>query len=385
MARRLALCLGLALLLVPAAGAPPAGAGGSSDLQSRISAARSREAALKADIAAVTTKIRQLERREVDVSRRLDVLERDLALHRRRLAQLKTLYRLQTDNLVFLRGQVQLATKRLSLRMIEVYESGEPTTFDIAVQASSFRDLLTTLDYASAIGGQDATITGDVKTGRERLRRARVKTRTARDGMSAETRVIAVRTGQVRQVHEGLLVATHSLSRSRSSKLSTLAAVRAAEKEFVGEANALAAPSRSVAATLRASGSSTPVDSTVSSHGLIWPVNGPVTSPFGWRWGRMHEGLDIGVGYGTPIHAAAGGTVVYAGWESGYGNFVVIDHGGGLATAYGHQSAIAVHVGEPVSQGQVIGYVGCTGHCFGPHLHFEVRINGTAVDPLGYL
>jgi murein DD-endopeptidase MepM/ murein hydrolase activator NlpD len=103
------------------------------------------------------------------------------------------------------------------------------------------------------------------------------------------------------------------------------------------------------------------------------------------RWGRMHEGIDIGVGYGTPIHAAASGTVIYCGWMSGYGNLVAIDHGGGLSTAYGHQSRIAVGCGAHVSQGQVIGYVGCTGHCFGPHLHFEVRINGAPVDPLGYL
>jgi murein DD-endopeptidase MepM/ murein hydrolase activator NlpD len=99
----------------------------------------------------------------------------------------------------------------------------------------------------------------------------------------------------------------------------------------------------------------------------------------------MHEGIDIGVGYGTPIHAAAGGTVIYCGWEEGYGNFVVIDHGGNVATAYGHQERIAVSCGEHVEQGQVIGYVGCTGHCFGPHLHFEVRVGGNPVDPLGYL
>jgi murein DD-endopeptidase MepM/ murein hydrolase activator NlpD len=114
-------------------------------------------------------------------------------------------------------------------------------------------------------------------------------------------------------------------------------------------------------------------------------VNGPVVSGFGMRWGRMHEGIDIGVGYGTPIRAAAAGRVVYAGWMSGYGNLVAIDHGGRVSTAYGHQSSVAVGVGQVVSQGQTIGYVGCTGHCFGPHLHFEVRINGSPVDPLGYL
>jgi len=110
-----------------------------------------------------------------------------------------------------------------------------------------------------------------------------------------------------------------------------------------------------------------------------------VTSPFGMRWGRMHEGIDIGAGYGAPIVAAAAGRVIYCGWEEGYGNLTVIDHGNGLATAYGHQSSIAVACGQDVAQGQTIGYIGSTGHSTGPHLHFEVRVNGSPVDPLGYL
>ncbi len=99
----------------------------------------------------------------------------------------------------------------------------------------------------------------------------------------------------------------------------------------------------------------------------------------------MHEGIDLGAGFGTPIRAAAAGTIINAGWLGGYGNLVVIDHGGGISTAYGHQSSIAVGNGQSVSQGQVIGYVGSTGHSTGPHLHFEVRVNGAAADPLGYL
>jgi murein DD-endopeptidase MepM/ murein hydrolase activator NlpD len=99
----------------------------------------------------------------------------------------------------------------------------------------------------------------------------------------------------------------------------------------------------------------------------------------------MHEGIDIGVGTGTPIHAAAPGTVIYSGWMEGYGNLVVIDHGNGLATAYGHNTSLAVGVGQGVAQGQVIAYSGSTGHSTGPHVHFEVRVNGSAVDPRGYL
>jgi murein DD-endopeptidase MepM/ murein hydrolase activator NlpD len=99
----------------------------------------------------------------------------------------------------------------------------------------------------------------------------------------------------------------------------------------------------------------------------------------------MHEGIDIAVPAGTPIRAAKSGSVALAGLNGGYGNYTCIDHGGGLSTCYAHQSSIGVSVGQSVSQGDVIGSVGCTGHCFGDHLHFEVRVNGSAVDPLGYL
>jgi murein DD-endopeptidase MepM/ murein hydrolase activator NlpD len=124
------------------------------------------------------------------------------------------------------------------------------------------------------------------------------------------------------------------------------------------------------------------------SSGLIWPVDGPVVSGFGMRWGQMHEGIDIAVPAGTPIRAAASGKVILLQSEAssgGYGNFTCLDHGGGLSTCYAHQSSFAVGSGQSVSQGDVIGYVGCTGHCFGDHLHFEVRVNGVPTDPLGYL
>jgi murein DD-endopeptidase MepM/ murein hydrolase activator NlpD len=124
---------------------------------------------------------------------------------------------------------------------------------------------------------------------------------------------------------------------------------------------------------------------TQGSGGLVWPVNGPVVSPFGMRWGRLHAGVDIAVGSGTPIRAADSGRVVLMGWVGGYGNYTCIQHTGSLSTCYAHQSSFATSNGANVGQGQVIGYVGCTGHCFGDHLHFETRVGGSPVDPMGYL
>jgi murein DD-endopeptidase MepM/ murein hydrolase activator NlpD len=117
----------------------------------------------------------------------------------------------------------------------------------------------------------------------------------------------------------------------------------------------------------------------------MWPVSGTVVSPFGMRWGRLHAGIDIAAPAGAPVVASASGNVTYAGWMSGYGLIVVIQHAGSTATAYAHNSSLAVSPGQRVSQGQRIASVGCTGHCFGNHVHFEVRVNGTPVDPMGYL
>jgi murein DD-endopeptidase MepM/ murein hydrolase activator NlpD len=162
---------------------------------------------------------------------------------------------------------------------------------------------------------------------------------------------------------------------------------RETRQEYLDEVQALAAQSEELAAAIRSAqaGVGSTGTGVPSAAGFVWPVNGTVTSGYGPRWGRLHEGVDIAAPTGTPIWAAAAGTVIYAGWLGGYGNLVVVDHGNGLATAYGHASAILVAVGQSVSQGETIALVGSTGNSTGPHLHFEVRVNGIAVDPLLYL
>jgi murein DD-endopeptidase MepM/ murein hydrolase activator NlpD len=391
MTRRLLVwgCLVALVLAAPAAGDDVIGKKRSVDerlarIRDSISQSRAREDALKGEIADVTSRIRDLQSRIGIVSERLDTLEADLALHRERLAKLTQLFRLQTQRLVFLREQERTAVERRNERLIAMYESEDADTIDVVLSARSFDDLVDQFEYRRQIGEQDKRIAAAVREAKLAMADARRRTKRTKTSVQSATRVIAARTAQVRTVRDRLLTASGALSDARRQKRSSLASLAAQRREWVGEAEALQAQSAALAARLRAAAPSAPT--TPSGNGtFVWPVNGPVTSPFGMRWGRMHEGIDIAAASGTPIHAAGSGTVIYAGWMEGYGNLVVIDHGGGLATAYAHQSAIASSVGQHVAQGDVIGYVGSTGHSFGPHLHFEVRVNGAPVDPLGYL
>jgi murein DD-endopeptidase MepM/ murein hydrolase activator NlpD len=379
---RLSVLVFAACLLLTAAAAGDNG-GKLGALQARIEAARAKEARLTQQIAGVTSDIRALEGRVGDVSQKLSILERDLELHQRRLDKLNALYTFETERLTFLRRAYAKALHELNLRLIDLYTTHDPTLVEVIIESDSFQDALDRIHYLDAIAQQNKHIAARVRDARDEVHATREKTKVVRARVHSETQVVAVRTEQQRDVRDQLVASKTRLAGKRSKQKSELASTRKQERRWVSEANALAAADARVRGQLAASQGAG--DTTPSSAGLIWPVNGPVTSPFGYRWGRLHAGIDIAVPYGTPIHAAAAGTVVLAGWTGGYGNYTCIDHGGGLATCYAHQSSYAVSGGAQVGQGQVIGYVGNTGHSFGPHLHFEVRINGTPVDPLGYL
>jgi len=359
-----------------------------SRVQAKIAWAQQRERTLAGEIASVNGQIRGLASQVGVVSAQLAPLERDLDLHKEKLARLNELFRLQTERFHFYRAEYQALIDRLGNRLVDLYEQGEPNSLEVLFGAKSFDDLVEQAQVADSLATQDQTIAGQVGSAKERVHAQREHTKRFRSLVAAELRTIAVRTNQVRALRDRLVASENQLAAARANKRDALQNVKESKSEFLHEAAGLQQASASLAAQIRQAQSVSSYsagDSTPSAAGFIWPVNGPVVSPFGWRWGRMHEGIDIAVGYGTPIRAAASGRVVYAGWMSGYGNLVAIDHGGGISTAYGHQSSIAVGVGQVVSQGATIGYVGCTGHCFGPHLHFEVRVNGSPVDPLGYL
>jgi murein DD-endopeptidase MepM/ murein hydrolase activator NlpD len=356
------------------------------DLQSRAAAARAREDSLRIEIASVSQRIQSLEAQVGDVSTRLAVLEEDLTLYQRKLDAVKELYTIQSERLAFLRAQYDVALGNLADRLVAVYEGEDPTTLDVVLEASSFSAALDQIDYLDSIAAQDRSVVSHVTGARDHMKELKARTGKTKARVAAITRVVQIRRDQQRVVYDRLLISRQGLGQARSAKRESLAEAHEDADQYEGKAEELLKVSAELAARINSAQSVTysSGDSTPSASGLIWPVNGPVVSGFGWRWGRMHEGIDIAAGYGTPIRAAAAGNVIYAGWMGGYGNLIIIDHGGGIATAYGPQSSFAVGGGS-VSQGQTIGYVGCTGHCFGSHLHFEVRVNGAAVDPLGYL
>jgi murein DD-endopeptidase MepM/ murein hydrolase activator NlpD len=256
------------------------------------------------------------------------------------------------------------------------------------LEAGSFSDMLDQLEFLNTIGRQDRKIAGEVKTAKLQMQETRNSTRKTRRQVAETTRTVAARTAEQRAVRDRLAWSQRQLATARRDKRATLASVQEDKEEAIGHMRDLQAESAALAARIRSAQSSSIVPAptgAASAAGYVWPVHGVLTSNYGWRWGRMHEGIDIAVSNGTPVVAAAAGTVIVAGWMGGYGNLVVVDHGGGVSTAYGHNTSVAVGVGQQVAQGQLIAYSGNTGHSTGPHVHFEVRINGAAVDPLGYL
>ena len=360
-------------------------------LKGKIAGARKREGVLSSQIEVVTGKIRALQGDIDSASARLDGLENMLALHERKLNQLHELFRLQTSRLLFLQRQHKAATKRLNRRLVEIYTSEPTEPLTVVLEAASFGDMLDQLEFLNDIGSQDERIATEVEAAKIEVRKTRDATRITRDEVAETTRLVAARTAEQRRVRDRLAWDQRQLATVRREKNEALSSTRGQREEYLHEVEGLLGPER--LRSQRRSGrrksasvsSPSPVRSQASSSGYIWPAHGILTSSFGWRWGRMHEGIDIAVGNGTPVVASASGTVIVAGWMGGYGNLVVIDHGNGVSTAYGHNTGVTVGVGQSVAQGQLIAYSGNTGHSTGPHIHFEVRINGAPVDPLGYL
>src|SRR5215211_3946390 len=298
---------------------------------------RHREGVLTQDISSYSTRIRGLQGDIRGYASREAKLQGSLQRKRAEVQRVQDRLEVAQDRLVRLRARLKEATDVLATRLVEIYKDDEPDVLTVILESDGFADMLDRTAFLERISKQDRAIVTRVRE------------------LKRQTKEL---TDQLGELEERKQAAVQSRIR---------AAQASAARSSGGGGGSANAPIK------RGSG------------GLIWPVNGPVVSPFGQRWGRLHAGVDIAVPSGTPVHASQSGRVIIAGAVGGYGNYICIGHGGPLSTCYGHNSSLGVSQGQSVKQGQVIASSGCTGHCFGPHVHFETRINGSPVDPMGYL
>jgi murein DD-endopeptidase MepM/ murein hydrolase activator NlpD len=387
--------VGLVLSLVvvaPAAADDPSDEKASVDariasLQADITASKAREGVLTSQLSAVVAELEGAQSAVDEAQAAVGTLEAELSSARTRLDVLTERLDAQTRKLERLRSEYEKAVAILEARVRAAYIDEPPDMLAFLVSASSFDEVIDNVELLTRIGRQDKRIAQQVERARDRTASERRATIVTKRQQAAAVAVIADRTDEARAARDRLAGERDRLAAMENLKQIALAESRETREGYLDEVDGLLAQSAALAEQIRGAqqGAGTTGNGRPSAAGLIWPCDGVVVSGFGMRWGRMHEGIDIGCAYGTPNRAAASGTVIYAGWLGGYGNLVVVDHGNGLSTAYAHASSILVSVGQSVSQGQTVSLVGSTGHSTGPHLHFEVRVNGVAVDPLPYL
>jgi murein DD-endopeptidase MepM/ murein hydrolase activator NlpD len=354
--------------------------------QEQLSRVRGKEQVLTNEVAAFTSRIRSVESRLEPLEARLGALEAEVAALRSRLDALTSRLLVEREKLA--EAEDELAKRRVLLerRLKDLYVRGETDPIVVLLQTRSINDAAEATKLMELAADQDRDTANavreyaaSVKATRDKIAEVRKDVEASEARKSAAAEEVRLTTDELRRERDGLA----KLQSGRKKLLGRVSADRAELEAHVG---ALAADSAALAARIVGVQSTAPTSgSAPSASGFIWPVSGPLTSTFGPRWGRMHEGIDVSGATGTPIASAAAGTVIISGPQGGYGNLVVVDHGGGVSTAYAHLSSIAVGVGQAVAQGSVVGGLGNTGNSTGPHLHFEVRINGAAQNPLSYL
>ncbi len=366
------------LAVIVIAGADRAGA---QDLQSELdqreaelSQERDRKGVLSSELAEYNAQVDQLAGEVAILRNREAIVVAELRQVQARLNQEK-------HKLEVFRSQLRRSLNVLRNRLVGIYRSGQADFMTVMLESDGFDDLLSRYEYLRRIEEQDSSIVSRVRD----LRNGTIVTveRVTDDRNEIESKKAElVRTRTQLEAREAELAA------ARDTKAAALDEVTSNIDHLEADVSDLQDQIQQQLQQATATPGVAPLQAGPvqgASGGWIWPVNGTLTSPFGYRWGRMHEGIDISVPEGTPIRAAKAGTVVIAAYTGGYGNYTCVDHGGGLSSCYAHQSSYAVSPGDSVAQGEVIGYSGNTGSSTGPHLHFEIRVNGGAVDPLGYL
>lgn len=355
----------------------------------KIDQARRRGASLQETIAGLDDEAEALQATISELDADIAELDADISTARAALTAAQQHLAALTEELLGIQSQLVDRTDVFTDRAVEAYKAGPAAPLDGLLSAESFSEFVDRYEYYESALDADAEILDEIEALRSATDQRRSEVEAEQERIAAVKLKLERNRSEVagaRAVKQDALDAQNALIAGKQSLLAEVAAKKSRLARLDAQ---LARDSARIKSLL--AGASSSVSGPVGGGQLAWPANGPVTSGFGYRthpiFGdtRLHAGIDIGASYGSPVWAADDGTVTYAGTMSGYGNVIVVDHGGGLATTYNHLSAFSVSSGMHVSRGRQVGNVGCTGYCTGPHLHFEVRINGTPVDPMPYL
>ena len=356
------------LALAVLAAAAPARADSLSDARHKRDAARAKKTEIASKIDVLKASDRDLEKAENDLDGRARAQENDVIAAQQAVQAAQETVRQAEKDLAATDRRMHDLRSALASRAISIYMNPVRASLLDLMGSHTFAEASRREALLTHVISSDRDVIDQLRSVREDQDGARVALSRARD-LARQRRQAAV---------EGL----RALQQARSEKDRVHTALQGRIADFLAEADAVDREEANLTALIRSRDAAV---GPVSASGLIWPVNGPVTSGFGMRWGRMHQGIDISAPTGTPIHAAKAGTVIFAAWMGGYGNAVIISHGGGFSTLYGHQSRLGSSEGQSVTQGQTIGFVGSTGHSTGPHVHFETRVNGTPQNPRNFL
>jgi murein DD-endopeptidase MepM/ murein hydrolase activator NlpD len=398
-ARVLLASIALPLLLWAALPLPSSGQSKQEELnrlQNRIQEARKKigrkkgtERVLTSEIAGYSQRIGRLQGKITTLSTRQERIQADLDAKRSELERLRTELRTERARLVRLRKRFDETRAMLRLRLVEIYKAGKPDFITVILNSDGFADLLERGEFIRRISDQDRRIVSLVAGAKADSTRSEKRLNRLEDRQQTVTAIVQRRRDEIASVKMELIGTRVGYSRTKAGKAAALGQVRDDRKSLERHVDDLEAASNKIASQLNAVQQSGDFPIRQGSGSMIWPVNGPITGVFGeQRPGHIHAGIDISAAEGTPIHAADDGRVILmqgVGASGGYGNYTCVQHSASLSTCYAHQSRFGTSLGASVNKGQVIGFVGNTGHSFGAHLHFETRVNGTPVNPMGYL
>jgi murein DD-endopeptidase MepM/ murein hydrolase activator NlpD len=367
----------------------------------QIAGKRAKEGVLTTQITAFQVRIRSLQGDINGLQQRQDRVQVDLNAKQAELTSIRDNLQRTQDRLAKLRTRLAGSKRTLAARLVALYKDDEPDMLSVVLTADGFNELLDRADFLSRISEQDNRIVTQVRDLTGQVSKQATQLATLEHRAQDATNQILAKRNEILNAKQTVVSRQSDLVAVRDRRATALASIRSSRSnleghlhDLVGRQNQIEAKLRAAAAVSSGGGVSTGSAGPIKrgSGNFIWPVNGPIVSPFGNRnlggATEFHPGIDIAVPSGTPIRAAAAGTVALEQPESasgGYGNFTCIQHSSTISTCYAHQERFVAHVGQHVSQGEVIGISDCTGRCFGPHVHFEVRVNGQVTDPLAYL